>query len=200
MAAAIALKLAAACEELGLIAEAAAWIELAAPDSWPSTQQQQAAAQQTAVQQLASHVLTAAAAATAGAAQDNASSQVPQHAGFLLAAVQQADPSAVQSWASSSGGGSSSSSGSCTAAAAKSSSQGAWRPGSASRMQLHGLPAAAAGGSAAVGEEVTFGGKAKWLRPSSQQESLLGIAKYLVDHAQYTPAVRLCATALQLAR
>jgi hypothetical protein len=68
-------------------------------------------------------------------------------------------------------------------------------------MQLQGLPAgAAANTSAAVGEDLTIGSKAHWLHPLSQQECLLGIARHLVDHAQYTPAVRLCTTALQLSR
>jgi hypothetical protein len=200
MAAAITLKLAAACEELGLVPEAAAWLEVAAPDNWPSAQQQQAAAQQVAVQQLASQVI-AAAGVSAGAGQDSAGKQVPQHAAFLVSAAQQADPGVLQAWASNSNSSPCSCSTAAAAAVRRSSSQGAWRPASASRMQLQGLPAgSAAGGSSAVGEEATLGCKAKWLRPVSQQECLLGIAQYLVDHAQYTPAVRLCATALQLAR
>jgi hypothetical protein len=198
MAAAVTLQLAAACEELGLVSEAAAWLEAAAPESWPSAQQQQAAAQLAALQQLASQVVTAAAGNPAGAAQDSMSRDMPQHAAFLVAAVQQADPTAVQAWVESS---CSTSPGSRSAAAVRcSSSRGTWRPASASKMQLQGLPSGAAAITSAGGEESTLGSKAHWLRPLSQQECLLGVARYLVDHAQYTPAVRLCATALQLAR
>jgi hypothetical protein len=62
MAASVTLRLASACEALGLWAEAAAWLELAATDACPSQQQLLLVAQQTELQHLVTQVLQQSAA------------------------------------------------------------------------------------------------------------------------------------------
>lgn len=57
MAVSMTLRLASACEALGLWAEAAAWLALAAPDAWPTQEQLVEVAQQTELQQLVTQVL-----------------------------------------------------------------------------------------------------------------------------------------------
>lgn len=216
MAAAVTLQMAALCEELGLTAEAAAWLELAAPETWLNAEQQSEAAQQVAIQQLVAQILQqsvdksaqAAAACTAnlsvtsgGAGQDSSTNPSPQPSAFLLAAVQQAEPGTVQTWLCSINRSSSSSSSTGAATAAGNTSHGAWRPASAGRLrlsQLQGTCSAAA--AAAAGEDAVLRGRVMWLRPSAPQACLLAIARYLADHGQFTPAVQLCTTALELAR
>lgn len=206
------------CEALGLTEDANTWLTSASPECWPSQQQLQQAEQQLAVHQLVDGVLahaaqTAAAAAAAfGVAADTAgeASAPPVHAEFLSSALNQAEPNTLRSWL----GSAISNSSTAGTAGGATTVQGALRPSSAHRLLANQAPAQGmntnrsmtssvyrtSGGVITPGEESVLAGKVHWLKPMAMHDSWISIAKYLVDHGQYTAAMRLCTAAMELAR
>eukprot|EP00775_Hariotina_reticulata_P008283 gene8283-8470_t len=190
MAAAMTLRLASACEALGLWAEAAAWLALAAPDAWPTQEQLVEVAQQTELRHLVTQVLqqsdTVAPRLDANPglqAADSAGGSAPALQ-ILGAALQQADPAVWQYWLRPKGFHTVH-----DPAGVPSSSRSIMSAGGspATKKSLENVVAASAR-------------RSRHLKPLALQDALLGIAKYQVDHAQYTRGVRVCKAAIDIAR
>jgi hypothetical protein len=216
-AAVAALELSTICEQVGLTTAAADWLQLAAPEQWPHPEQLQQAEASKAMQQLSNEALQAYCSSSKGrsrpqsaassklAAEQQTQDVVTVSTGFLQQGLAGVEAGTLQAWLSTSsasssrhcggkGAGDSSNAGS-TWGSRVGSAQGRSRPASAA-----GARAAAA--ALAAGVEGGLAGKVDVLQvtPTKALDSWVSIARYLVDHAQYTAGQKLCSTALELAR
>lgn len=207
-AAAVALDLSCVCEQLVLPAAAAGWLQLAALERWPSHEQLQQAEVSKSMQQMSKGVLQAyyrrhsgRSAQLAADSQESGCSSI----GFLHEALDDVEPATLQSWLRGSCDNSSSSS---HPAAAGSTVHSTWgsRAGSALGRSR---PASAAVGTRAAVAALTAGvqdsllhGRVRVLQvaPLKPLDSWVSIARYLVEHAQYTAGQGLCGVMLELAR
>jgi hypothetical protein len=211
-AAAIALDLSRVCDQLGLSAAAAGWLQLAALEHWPSPEQLQQAEVSRSMQQLSKDVLQAYCSRQPGTStQPGADKQEggsSSSTAFLREALDGVEPTTLQSWLRSSSCDSGSSSSSHPAAAG-STAHSTWgsRAGSApgrSRPASAAAGARAAAATAALTAGVQDGlghGRVGVLQvaPLKPLDSWVAIARYL-EHAQYTAGQRLCGVMLELAR
>jgi hypothetical protein len=219
--AAVELRLSSLSELLGLTAAASDWLQLAAPDRWPSPEQVQQAEQSRAVQKLArdvlqAHSVSACAAVSDGSggskSSDQLPKQVPDTAAFLLAAAQGVQTGTLSAWLAGrpldgytkdpavdntskvdAGDGSwGSRVGSAQGGRRPVSSAGA-RAGAAAAALAAGAPSRSSNGSSRHVQLLH-------VKPLADLDSWVSIARYLVDHAQYTAGQKLCAVALEQAR
>lgn len=214
-AAVAALELSTLCEQLGLPTAAADWMQLAAPEQWPNLEQVQQAEASKAVQQLSIEALQTyfsrkgmswpqSATSSKVAAERQKQDGVSDSTRFLREGLAGVEAETLQAWLCTS----STSSGYCggKGAADTSHAGSTWgsRVGSA---QGRSKPASAAGGRAAAaalaaGVKGGFSGEVGVLHVTATKalDSWVSIARYLVNHAQYTAGQNLCSTALELAR
>ena len=214
-----ALQLSTLCDQLGLSAAAADWQHLAAPESWPSAKQQQQAARSQAVQLLARDLLQGHAAgsvgrpATAGSCEQPSQPPPPpqqqqqqqklqgETPGFLVEVLAGVDKHTLASWLPNT-----SSSGPDGSTLDRAASHGTWgsRVGSAQGgprpSSAAGAGAAAAALAAGVGGSGTGSIRILQVSPVNALDGWVCIARYLVDHAQYTAGQKLCSFALEQAR
>lgn len=228
-AAAVELQLSSLCELLGLAAAAVDWLQLAAPEKWPSAEQLQQAEQSNAVQQLALDILQAhtvsatASASAAGTRPQSAVStstsiqpeswKVQEDAAFLREAVQGIEPATLWAWLHGSPAGNAANdpaadnslgvgSGDGTWGSRVGSAQGGRRPGSSAGARASAAAAAlsAAATSSGTGNSSNKRVQLLQVKPLTDLDSWVSIARYLVDHAQYTAGQKLCTVALERAR
>lgn len=210
-AAAVGLQLSALCEQLGLSAAASEWLQLATPERWPTPEQLQCAEASMGVQQLTQDLLLqansssgVAAAASGGAATagGNRSPAAAHQTAFLVEALQGVEPATLRAWQQA-----------CpqhddnnTTNSHSSSSSTHSRPRSAAGVGAAAAAAAAASlassraGSNSNAYPQAVAGKLLQLKPRVDVECWVSIARYWVDHAQYTAGQKMCGLALQVAR